>query len=123
MMDQDNKDENFMPHNPFDSDDSFIENIIQDDKTGTIQITFDDGTVATSHGYATMGKDTAEMLRDTFLCANKAAKWLKKNAIEGKRVQMGMMLQTSMALGSVSQMLYHSCLAMSEEQTERMMNQ
>ena len=121
MNDQDSNDKN-IPLNPFEAEEPFIDKIIEDDKTGSIQVTFDDGTIATSHKYAVMGEETAKILNDTKLVANKANKWLKRNVKPGRYVDMSMMLQTSMVLGTVSKMLYHSCLAMSEEETERMMN-
>ena len=69
-----------------------------------------------------MSDETASMLKDTYELAKKCVKWLKRNSNGQKEIDLGMMLKTSMALGSVSKMIYHSALAMSEEQTERMMS-
>ena len=107
-----------------DSDIPFVEDVKEiTDHNGThVIVTFDDGSKAHHHTHGTLSEEYHESCMNCLELTKKALKWMKNSMWKNQRVDIGMMAQTSMMLGSVSKMLHTNATCISSDETERLSN-
>ena len=87
-----------------------------------IVITFDDGTKAHTHTHGILSEEYHDSTMRCLELTKKAMKWMKNNMWKNQQVDIGMMAQTSMMLGSVSKLLHTTATCISSDETERLAN-
>ena len=93
------------------------------DQNGThVVITFEDGTKAHNHTHGTLSEEYYDSCMTCLKLVQKANKWMKNNMWKNKKIDIGMMAQTSLMLATVSKMMHLNATCISADETERIQN-
>jgi hypothetical protein len=109
---------------PDDSDIPLIQEVNEftDEHGDHVIVTFDDGTKAHHHTHGILDEEYHDGVMTSLQLVKKAQHWMKNNLWKNQKVDIGMMMETSLMLGSVSKMLHTTATCISSDETERCSN-
>ena len=111
-------DSNLMDENV---DEPLIQDVeeISDEHGDHVIVRFDDGSTAQHHTHGILSE---EYMESTFKCielTKKGLHWMKNNMWKNQKVDIQMMMQTSLMLADVSRMLRIDAQCISSDESER----